>query len=116
MADAPGRAPLEAVRLALSKLIPLFETHNFLVIDGLMRSTETLRARKQGHYEHQEQGLFATLSEIWPDPERRTALRLVAMVSIGAMRLAIEAWIEDSGKRPIVTYLDAAFSALKEVI
>jgi hypothetical protein len=66
-----------------------------------MRSTEVLRARKQAHFVEIEEELFAALCELWPQPERRITLRLVAMTSIGAMRLAMESWRQDSGKRPV---------------
>ena len=39
---------------------------------------------------------------MWPQPVRRAALRLVAMVSIGAMRVAMENWRQDGGKRALI--------------
>lgn len=114
--EARHHPPLEAVETALSKLISRYASEDFIAIDGVLRSTDTLRARKQGHYDRQEQGLFATLCEIWPQPEKRAGLRVVAMVSIGAMRLATEAWIEDGGRRPIAPYLDEAFKRIKAEI
>jgi hypothetical protein len=33
------------------------------------------------------------------------ALRLVAMFTMGALRLAIEIWRQDNGKRPLAKYL-----------
>jgi len=111
--SASGRTPLEAARAALSTLIARYESADFIAIDDLMRSTEALRARKQGSYERQERALFAALCEAWPQADRRSSLRLAAMVAIGALRLAFETWREDGRVRPIGEYLDAAFEALK---
>ena len=36
---------------------------------------------------------------------RRTTLRMVAMVSMGAMRLAVEDWRQAGGKRSLADYL-----------
>jgi len=116
VAEAPGKSPLEAARAALIRLVPLFETHNFVELDRLMRSTETLRARKQGHYERQERSLYATLAAIWPEPERQARLRAVAMVAIGCLRLATERWLAEAGARSIVSYLDEACAAVKAEI
>lgn len=109
---SPDQAPLDVVRRALVKNIPNYASDKMIIIDRLLRSTESLRARKQAGYENQEQALFAALCEVWRQPERRAALRLVAMVSIGAMRLALEAWSEHDGTRPVATYLQEAFASL----
>ena len=110
--ESPDQAPLDVVRRALVKNIPSYASDEMIIIDRLLRSTESLRARKQAGYEGQEQALFAALCEVWRQPERRTALRLVAMVSIGAMRVALEAWSEHGGTRPVATYLQEAFASL----
>lgn len=109
---APGRAPLDAVRHALLDVLGRYESADFIAIDDLMRSTEVLRARKQGTYERQERALAAMLLELWPRRDPRS-LRLVAMVAVGALRLAFEMWLEDGRARPLHRYLDAAFDGLE---
>jgi hypothetical protein len=101
------------VRRTLPKLVSRFERKESIVVDRLMRSTETLRARKQAIFVQMEQLLFDALHEVWSDAERVPTLRLVAMVSIGVMRLAMEAWRQDRGKRPLAGYVREGFSALK---
>jgi hypothetical protein len=59
-------------------------------LDRLLQSTGALRSRKQAKFVEMEEALFAALCELWPQPKRRITLRLVAMISIGALRLAIE--------------------------
>src|SRR5580704_10528002 len=90
--ESPHQAPLDAVRHCLLKLISRFETKESIIVDRLLRSTEALRARKQAIFIEMEEALFAAMRELWPQPQRRTTLRIVAMVSIGAMRLAVDDW------------------------
>jgi hypothetical protein len=53
---------------------------------------------------------------MWPQAERRTNLRLVAMASMGALRLVIETWFAEGGKRSAVDMVAEAFAALKAEI
>lgn len=108
--------PLDAVKNALLKLATRYQSDQAIVIDRLMRSNETLRTRHQTKYVQQEQVVFEALCEMWPLPKRRKALRIVAMMSIGAMRLAIDAWSQEGGKRPVAAYLREAFANLKAQI
>ena len=95
---SPDVPPLEAVRDVMVKHIARYTTEQMTAVDNLMRSSESLLARKQAYYAEQEQALFHTLCDVWRQPERRVALRMVAMVSIGAMRLALQAWREQTGQ------------------
>jgi AcrR family transcriptional regulator len=103
--ESPRQAPLAAVRHCLLKLISRYETKESIIVDRLMRSTEALRARKQAIFIEMEEALFAAMRELWPQPQRRTTLRMVAMISIGAMRLAVEDWRQAGGKRSLADYL-----------
>jgi AcrR family transcriptional regulator len=116
VSEPPDRPPLDVVRSALLKLIAGYSAEEMIPLDRLMTSTESLRARKQASYVAQEQALFDGLCQLWPQPKRRAALRVVAMVSIGAMRLAMEAWRQDGSKRPLKDYVQDAFAHLKAEI
>lgn len=110
---SPDVKPLDAVRDVMVKHIARYTTEQMTAVDNLMRSSESLIARKQAYYAEQEQALFDTLCEVWRQPERRPALRMVAMVSIGAMRLALQAWREQDGPRkPAAKFLKDAFDKL----
>ncbi|WP_230646636.1 MULTISPECIES: TetR/AcrR family transcriptional regulator [unclassified Bradyrhizobium] len=126
LADAIGRAvleqstkqtPLEAVKNALVKLTASYEDvqarRQMMEIDRFIRANETLRAREATKYAQQEQAVFDALCTLWPQPKRQTALRMVAMVSIGAFRLAIDSWSQDEGRRSFAAYLRDRFANMK---
>lgn len=113
MRESPDQRPLEVVRDVLVLHVSQYTTEQMTAIDRLIRSSETLMANKQASYARQEQMLFATLCEVWRQPQRQQGLRIVAMLSIGAMRLAIDAWHRSGGKRPVVDFLRDAFADLQ---
>ncbi len=115
-AEPADKTPFQAMRDAILNFCAPYPAEDMIKIDRLMRSSETVQARKQASYIQHEQTLFAALREKWPAPERETSLRLVAMVSIGAIRLSFETLNRENGKRPIRDLLQEAFDALDAVI
>jgi AcrR family transcriptional regulator len=112
----PGAAPLEALHGALASVISRLESDEAIAMDRLMHSTEALRARKQANYEQQEKVVFAAMIERWPAPERRAALRLDAMLGVGAFRIAAEAWSQSAGRVALADALDDAFRTMRAEI
>ena len=110
--ESTAQSPLDAVRDALLKLASAFNSDQAIDIAQLLRSTEQLRASTQAKYLHMEQAVFEALCELWPQPERRKALRMVAMVSVGAMRVGIDTWADEGGQRPVVEYLREMFESI----
>lgn len=104
--------PLDAVRAALTKLSVVFRSETAISVDRIVRSSEQLRAGNQAKFLRIEQAAFEALCELWPQPERREGLRLAAMVAVGAMRLALDAWADEEGRRPLSEHLDATFARL----
>jgi AcrR family transcriptional regulator len=111
-----GEAPLEVVREALLKLSTRFQLPRTIAIARLIGQSEALRDSRQRGYLRREQVVYEALCELWPAKERRDRLRLVAMASIGALRIAVDAWLEQDGKRPLAKYLRDAFDNLKAEI
>ena len=116
LAQPTDQAPLTAVRNSFLQLMSWFETEEAIVVDTLLGSTEALRARMQANYLETEHLVFEALCELWPQPERRASLRIVAMVSIGAMRVAKEAWRQEEGSRPLAEYLRESFAAIERIV
>jgi hypothetical protein len=110
------KRPLDAVRDAIVKVCAPIPADEMLVLDRLMRSSDAVQARKAVTYIQHEGTLFAALREKWPEPGREVALRLVAMLSIGAMRLSLDAFSREGGKRSLVTLVREAFDALEAEI
>ncbi|ANF57579.1 TetR/AcrR family transcriptional regulator [Halotalea alkalilenta] len=111
---SPDVRPLDAVRDVMVKHVARYPTEQMTAIDKVMRSSESLLARKQTYYAEQEQALFNTLCEVWRQPERRTALRMVAIVAIGAARLTTQTWHSQTGQRkPMAKVLRDAFDSLR---
>lgn len=111
---SPDVAPLDAVRDIFVKHMAQYSTEEMQAIDALMRSSPTLHSRKQAFYGEQEQALYNKLCEVWRQPERRAALRMVAMVSMGAMRLTTQLWSEQSDRKtPMADLLRESFAVLK---
>lgn len=111
---SPDEHPLDAVRDVFVRRLAHYANDEMRAIDRLLRSSETLRARKQAAYEEYEQALFTTLCEVWRQPQRRPVLRMVAMACIGVVRLSLEVWNQqDTTNRPLAEVLQDAFANLK---
>lgn len=108
-----GKRPIEVAREALASLAALYRSDELLVVDRLMRASETIQAGKQAFYMQREKAILSALQERWPEPHRESALRLVAMVSVSASRLALEMFHAEAGKRPLVDLMHEAFDTLE---
>lgn len=114
VAAAPqGMRPLEAVGFAFQRLAGQIPADEMLAIDRMMRSNAAVQAAKQASYAAHEQKLLAALRIRWPEPEQATALRLVAMVSIGALRLSLETWAREGGGCSFASLLQDAIATLR---
>ncbi len=111
--SSPDQHPLDAIRDALIKDVSKYNADEMIALDRLMRSSPTLLARKQAGYARQEVSLFEALCEVWRQPERRPGLRLVAMAATGAIRLAIETWSAEGGKRAPEEIVRETFGRLR---
>ena len=114
---SPDEHPLDAVRDLFIRHLAHYANDQMRAIDRLLRSSESLRARKQFAYAEHEQALFATLCEVWRHPQQRPILRMVAMASIGAVRLSLEVWSQqETTNQSLADVLREAFANLKLAI
>jgi AcrR family transcriptional regulator len=104
--------PLATVQDALTQVFGGIETSKLLAVVRFMSDSMTLGVRRRKDLQF-EQAIFEALCEIWPAKSRRARLRLVTMASIGAMRVAVGAWREQGGKRPLPGYIRTAFNDLR---
>ncbi|MET3858538.1 TetR/AcrR family transcriptional regulator [Rhizobium sp. OAE497] len=117
LADAVRKAPatstpIDAVRDAAVSVCKAIPTDDMIEMDRLMRTSPGVQARKQASYVQQEVEIYEALRERWPEPERSMALRVVAMLSVGAMRIAGDIFNQEKGARPMVDLLEEAFGSV----
>ncbi|PDT38036.1 TetR family transcriptional regulator [Rhizobium sp. M10] len=115
LAQSKDQSPLDMVCNAHLTLLANFDAEQAMAIDRILRSNEQLRASNQAKYLLMEQVTFEVLCEIWPHQPRRETLRVVAMVSAGALRLAIDRWAEGQGSKALADYVKESFAALRSL-
>jgi AcrR family transcriptional regulator len=106
--------PLEAVRRAVLDLLTQYPRRELQAMDKLMRSSEIVQARKMASYAQDEEVLHDALCDIWPQ-ESAPAMRVLAMMSVGAIRLSLATWAREGYARPIEDIVNEAFDAIKSV-
>lgn len=114
LAESSDQTPFEVVCNAHLKLMANFDGEQAMAIDRILRTSEQFQSSNQAKFLLMEETTFAALVELWPQPERRKGLRLVAMVSVGALRIAIDEWAENRGQRPVTDCLKDTFDTLRK--
>lgn len=112
--QSTDQRPIDAARHCLLDLAARYETNESAAMDRLMRSSEVLRARKDATELQMEHHLAEAMGTLWPEPGRRTELRIAAMMAIGALRIALEDWRADTTNASLVAHLERTFSALTD--
>ena len=110
--QSPKQSPIDAARRTFLALASLYETKESIMADRILRSIETLRLRKEALHVQLEEVLAEAMYELWPDPTRRPALRLTAMMAMGTLRFAKDNWRQDDAAHPLTHYIDEAFDLL----
>ncbi len=116
LAQRPDQPPIGVVLAAAVEVAGRYQDDELVGIERLMTSTESLRARKAAKFAEHERVILEALAALWPAPERRQGLRLVAMVAVGALRVAFERWAERDGAEPLAHHLRRAFAEMKAEI
>ena len=110
--QSPKQSPINAARKTFLALASMYETKESIMADRILRSIETLRLRKEALHVQLEAVLAEAMYELWPDPTRRPALRLTAMMAMGALRFAKDNWRQADAAHPLTHYIDEAFDLL----
>lgn len=108
--------PLEAIRDSVLKVCAIIPADEMIAIDALMRTNPIVQARKQASMVEHEATLYAALREKWPKPEQAVRLRMVAMMAMGAVRLATDALHREGGKRSFTELLAENFATLLDEV
>jgi AcrR family transcriptional regulator len=113
IAEPSDETPVNTVKNALLELASNYHSDQSIVLDRVIRSSPALMSASHAKYIAQEQAIFEALCEKWPQVKYRKSLRVAAMVTVGALRLAVDAWSHDNGKRPPSAYLRETFATLE---
>ena len=114
--EPSDQPPVDIVLSALLQLVEQYQAEDHIRIERLLASTVSLGASALAKYAEHEQAVFEALVVLWPAPDRRERLRLVAMVSVGALRVAFDCWAERGGAEPLADHLRRTFAELKAEI
>ncbi len=114
--ERADRPPIDVVLSAILSLASEYDPEKMIAIEKLLQSTDQLRARKHAKYVEQEDAVFTALCKHWPDRKRRNGLRMVAMASVGGMRVAVDRWAAGEGRGRLESHLEKAFSELKREV
>jgi len=109
-------SPLNALCAGLITLAQNMHSDVAVMVTRIVRSTEQLRAANQAKFLKMELTAFEALETLWPDDAHRDRLQLIAMIGIGALRLAVDAWTKDDGTRPLADHLAATFGHLDHAL
>jgi AcrR family transcriptional regulator len=112
LTQSPQQSPIDAARKTFLALASMYETKESVMADQIIRSMETLRLRKEALHVQLEEVLAEAMYELWPEPTRRPALRLAAMMAMGTLRFAKDNWRQEDAAHPLTHYIDEAFDLL----
>jgi AcrR family transcriptional regulator len=113
LAQKTDQSPLEAVCAAMLQIASSYESEKAIVIARLLQSSEQLCSANQAKFAKMEQAAFEALCLLWPQRARRERLRLVAMVGLGAFRVAIDEWTSEGGQVPLGRRIAKTFAHLR---
>src|SRR6266568_3244529 len=113
--NSSAKVPIEVVRNALLELSTRLDSRRTATA-RLIRENVVLGVRRQLSYHLLEEAVFESLSKLWPANARRDRLRLVAVTAVGILRLSVDTWLEQDGKRPLAKYIQDGFKNLKAEI
>ena len=117
LAQRPQGEPLlQAAERALIASISGYDREEAIALSRLVKETPALRAYDQVKYEKLERVLAAALAERTAQGGDPLPARLVAMVTIGALRVASDLWLDHAGAEPPVDYARRIFADLRQVI
>lgn len=113
--QSPKQSPISAARKTFLMLASRYMTKESVLADRILRSSETLRLRKEALHVQMEEVLAEAMYELWPEATRRPALRLAAMTAMTALRFAKDNWRQEDAAHPLTHYIDDAFDLLKHL-
>lgn len=115
-AQPPGKSPLATMMDAMADIAAAQPHDELLIFDKVMRSSEAVLARKRANYILSEEVLFDAMQRRWPEPAMREELRLAANMVVSVVRLSLEQFNREEGKRSLVEVMNDEFSLMGQML
>lgn len=115
-AQPPGKSPLATMMDAMADIAAAQPHDELLIFDKVMRSSEAVLARKRANYILSEEVLFEAMQRRWPEPAMREELRLAANMVVSVVRLSLEQFNREEGKRSLVEVTNDEFSVMGQML
>lgn len=107
---------LTAAENAIAAMAGKLEPGEAITMACLKRDNPALRARDQIKYEKLERALAEALSKRAGDPTDSIQARLVAMVTVGAMRIGGELWAAEGAREKPDLLVKRTFAAIRAIL
>ena len=115
-AQPPGKPPLATMIDVLERVAAAQPRQELLIFDKVMRSSEAVLARPRAHYILHEETLFLAMELRWPDPVMREELRLTATMVVSVVRLSLERFNREEGRRSLSELMHDEFALMKRIL
>lgn len=115
-AQPPGKPPLATMIDVLDGIAAAQPRDELLIFDRVMRSSEAVLARKRANYILHEETLFLAMELRWPDPAMRDELRLTATMVVSVVRLSLERFNREEGRRSLSELMREEFALMKRIL
>ena len=109
--SAAGDTPIEVIRTVFAMAPPPLDTAQTVAIGRIIAANDQLRASNLAKLLKLEEALVAAFSKRWPDREL-AGLRALAMLATGALRLGVDRFVEEEGRRPVALFVQEALADL----
>lgn len=115
-AQPAGKSPLATMIDVLEGIAAAQPQGELLLFDKVMRSSEAVLARKRANYILHEETLFMAMELRWPNPAMREELRLTANMVVSVIRLSLERFNREEGRRSLSELLHDEFAVMKRIL
>lgn len=115
-AQPPGKTPLATMMDAMKEIAAAQPHDELLIFDKVMRSSEAVLARKRANYILSEEVLFEAMQLRWPEPAMREELRLAANMVVSVVRLSLERFNREEGRRSLTGLMSEQFALMARIL
>lgn len=108
--------PFQLIRRVFNDHLSRHANDEIVAMEELMHITEKLRMSFHASFIEWERALLQTLIMVWPEPERRSELRMVATLWVATFRSAMEEWQANSRHVHLAQHLEEACQLCEQIL